>query len=105
MTSQRTAAAVDQGTSPSATSVDEELQIVDSLDFQLVSASHCPAPVVREIAGFLDGGAFFELDFAFATITAGRAALADVIGAGVLGADRTNTGGFFTADTTVERHD
>lgn len=51
---QRAAAEVDNRVSRRATSADKELQIVDSLDFQFISASQCPAHVAREIADFLD---------------------------------------------------
>ena len=56
------------------------------------------------IAGFLHSRALFELDLAFTTIAAGRAAIAQVIGAGVLGAGRADARGFLPADTTIERH-
>jgi hypothetical protein len=54
MSSHRAATAVNKRVSRQANSVDEQLQIVDALDFQFVSASRSPAHLVQEIVGFLD---------------------------------------------------
>lgn len=49
-------------------------------------------------------GGFLERHFALAAITATAAALAEVVIAGVLGAEGANPGGFLLTDTTHKGH-